>query len=540
MTLRLLALLSVCGIASPSVWADTYPRQHGVDAIHYVFDLTLSDESNAITGRARVTLRFLQPGLTSAELDLVSPRGDRGMTVTSVSADGAPVPFVHRDDRLRLSLPASVRRDEELTLSIEYQGVPADGLIIGPNKHGDRTFFGLNWPDLARHWLPMVDHPYDKATGELVVTAPAHYQVVSNGVLVEEVDLPGARRRTHWKQSVPIASWLFTVGVARFAVHHAGDTEGVPLQTWVFPQDRDAGIRDFEEPSRDAMAFFAGRIGPFPYEKLANVQAAGLRGGTEMASAIMYGEDAVTGEGRIVGLVAHEIAHQWFGNAVTEQDWDDVWLSEGFATYCTLLFIEHTQGRDAFVSGLVRSRDAVFALDARMPDTAIVHRNLSDMSRVLNRLIYQKGGWTLHMLRALIGTDRFWQGLRAYYRKYRDRHATTEDFRREMEAASGLDLEWFFAQWLTRPGYPVLRGSWRYDGETKRIEIDLDQAQAGEPFRFPLDVGVASQGGKVSRLERVEVTGRRHRFSIAAGEEPESVTLDPNTWVLMDAALTRH
>ena len=220
-------------------------------------------------------------------------------------------------------------------MTIRYRGTPAAGLRIGNNMHGERTFFGENWPNLVRNWLPMIDHPYDKATGEFIVTAPSHYQVVANGLLIEELDLPGNQRRTHWKQSVPIASWLHTMAVARFSSHLAGAVDGIPIQTWVFPQDRDAGRQLFEDQSRRALLFFSSQIGPYPYEKLANVQATGFTGGTEYASAIFYGEKGVSA-GR--GPVVHEIAHQWFGDSVTERDWDDVWLSEGFATYFALLF----------------------------------------------------------------------------------------------------------------------------------------------------------------------------------------------------------
>ena len=208
----------------------------------------------------------------------------------------------------------------------------------------------------------------------------------------------------------------------------------MPLQTWVFPQDRDAGLTLFEETTRQAMAFFTERIGPYSYEKLANVEAAGLSGGTEHASAIFYGEKGVT-KGR--GPVVHEVAHQWWGNAVTERDWDDVWLSEGFATYFTMLFTEHVHGRDAFVRSLRGSRQTVLETERKLPDTPVIHRNLSDMRRVLNALVYQKAGWVLHMLRGLVGTEAFWKGIREYYRRYRNGNVSTDDFRAVMEEASG-------------------------------------------------------------------------------------------------------
>jgi aminopeptidase N len=529
-------LPAILVLLASSAAADTYPRQPGVDAIHYVFRLTLGDSSNEISGEATVELQLTADTVTEAVLDLTSAVGGRGgMTVSSVTSGGKPASFSHERDRLRLQLPAGAKSGQGVSFTIRYRGVPAEGLRLMPNIHGERTIFSENWPDRARHWLPMIDHPYDKATGEFIVTAPSHYQVISNGVLVEETDLADGRRRTHWKQAVPISSWLYALGVARFAVHHAGLTEGVPLQTWVFPQDREAGLKLFEETSRQAMAFFTERIGPYPYEKLANVEAAGLTGGTEHASAIFYGEKGVT-NGR--GPVVHEVAHQWWGNSVTERDWDDVWLSEGFATYFTMLFTEHVFGRDAFVGSLRGSRATVLETERKLPDTPVIHRNLSDMDRVLNPLVYQKAGWVLHMLRGLVGTEAFWQGIREYYRRYRNGSASTADFRAVMEQASGRDLEWFFTQWLTRPGTPVLQGTWRYDAARKQLELELSQTQPGAHFRLPVEIGIAMRAGEQARVERVELNDRRGTFTLAADAEPVSVVLDPNTWLLHEGGLS--
>ena len=497
---------------------DTYPRQTGVDVVHYIFRLVLGDASDEVTGEATITVKFLIDNVGDVQLDLASASAGKGMTVASVRRGGVtetPGPasdaivFSHANHRLRLVLPAASKAGQEFTFTVRYRGVPAAGLLHGSNIHGDRTIFAENWPNKIRHWLPMIDHPYDKATGELIVTAPQHYQVVSNGLLVEETDLPDGLRRTHWRQSVPIASWLYTLGVARFNAHHAGIAGGVPLQTWVFPQDREPGIRLFEDLSRRTMNFFVTQIGPYPYEKLAHVQATGFSGGTEYATAIFYGEKGVNA-GR--GPVVHEIAHQWWGNSVTERDWDDVWLSEGFATYFTLLFTEHDEGRDAFVDGLKRSRAQILQLEQKLPDTPVIHRNLSDMSKVLNNLVYQKGGWVLHMLRSEVGTEHFWTAIRDYYRRYRDRNASTADLRAVFEQVSGKPLDWFFAQWLNRPGVPKIEGSWRYLPARKAIEVTLSQTQAADPFRLAVEVGIAAKAGDAPRVERIE-------FDRAPGDE---------------------
>ena len=423
------------------VRADTYPKNLRVDIINYRFALELHDQDNRIAGTADVDLRFVAAGETSLRFDLTNQdtATGRGMTVSAVSADGASLAFTHRDNALTITLPRRFEPGQRLRLQIAYAGVPASGLKIANNKHGDRTFFSDNWPDKARNWLPTVDHPYDKATSEMVVTAPAHYQVISNGLLVEETDLPGGRRRTYWRQSVPIAPWLYVLGVARFAVQHVDTFQGKAIQTWVYAQDRDAGFYDFAVPTRDVLQFYSDKVGPFSYEKLANVQSNSVSGGMESASAIFYSEGSVVGDRNVRwrNVVIHEIAHQWFGNAVTESDWNDVWLSEGFATYFTLLYIEHAYGRDEFLSGLESSRQRILEFDKQRPDYRVVHDNLSDMSQVTTGQIYQKGAWILHMLRGIVGDEVFWTGIRSYYRAHQDGHATTADFRGEMERASG-------------------------------------------------------------------------------------------------------
>jgi aminopeptidase N len=517
--------------------ADTYRRQPDIDAINYLFRLTLSDDTDEIVAEATIDLRFMKDNLTDFTLDLASVNGAKGMNVSEVRAGSASLRFAHNADRLHITLGSPSRAGERREFTVRYRGFPANGLRILKNKFGERCFFSENWPNNARQWLPMIDHPYDKATSEFIVTAPVKYQVVANGLLQEETDLGDGRRLTHWKQSVPIASWLNALGVAQFAVHHAGPVKGIELQTWVYHQERAIGPAWFETRSRQALEFFSEHIGPYSYEKLANVEAAGFGGGTEHASAIFYGEKSIL-ERPDAGLIAHEIAHQWFGNSVTEKDWDDVWLSEGFATYFTLLVAEHYEGRDAFVAGLKRSRDQVFTLEKQNPRIAVLHDNLADMKLVLNRIIYQKGGWTLHMLRGLMGTEKFWAGIRDYYQRYRNGSATTDDFRRVMQEHSGLELSWFFQQWLARAGSPVVEGGWRFDAVTRRIVVELAQTQPGEPYRLPLEIGITVDGA--IRIEKIELIQKQQRFELPADKEPLMLAIDPNTWALMQVRFDKR
>ena len=553
--------LSVLGLADP------YPRRVGIDVESYRFELTLQDDTDEIAGRATVVVRFTADGVTELPLDLTSldDATGRGMVVLDVAADGSSAEHVHENDVLAILLPRPSTAGERATFAVSYRGVPADGLRIGPNKYGERTFFSDNWPNKARNWLPTIDHIAEKATCEFVVTAPAHYQVVSNGLLVEESDLaeetppaehadprehadptaaPGAppapMRRTHWKHSTPISPWLFVVGVARFAVHHNGDFRGKPVQTWVYAQDRDAGFHDFAVPTKRALAFYEDNVGPFAYEKLANVVSPATGGGMEAATALMYGENSVTGQRSVRwrNVVIHEIAHQWFGNAVTESAWDDVWLSEGFATYFTLLFREHAYGRDDFTTGLRQAAERVWAWYDRNPDYRIVHDDLDDMARVTSVATYQKGAWVLHMLRKRTGDEAFWRGVRLYYARHMHGTASTDDFMQAMEEVSGMDHRAFFDQWLRQGGNPRFEGSWEYDESAGAVRVELAQVQTTGDFAMPLEIGFYAEGEPlpyhVATLE-IAAADRPQSFLVPVSARPTDARLDPNVWTLFQA-----
>jgi aminopeptidase N len=526
--------------------ADPYPKNPNVDALHYAFWIEISDTSDGIVGELALDVRFVGAGVRSVRLDLVgtsAASGGKGMTVSAVTVDGSAVAYTHADNELLVPLATVPAVNTRARVVVRYHGVPATGLMIGNNRYGERTFFSDNWPDKARHWLPTIDHVGDKATSEFMVSAPAHYQVVSNGLQVESTDLPGERRRTHWKNSVPISPWLYVLGVARFAVQRVDTFDGKPIETWVYARDRDAGFADFATPTKDVLAYYSDYVGPFAYERLANIQSNSVSGGMEAASAILYSEGSVSGTGSVRwrNVVIHEIAHQWFGNAVTEADWDDVWLSEGFATYFTLLYIEHAYGRDEFVRGLQSSRNTVMSFAAEYPAYTIVHRNLSRMEDVTSSDTYQKGSWTLHMLRGVIGSAAFQRGIRDYYAQYYNSTATTADFRRAMEAASGQELGWFFDQWLYEPGTLRVDGGWTYDAAARQVRITLNQTQTdGSLFTMPMEVGVYAKGQPTPVVERVWIKGKTNAFTISALSAPDSVRLDPNMWVLMDATFERR
>jgi aminopeptidase N len=253
----------------------------------------------------------------------------------------------------------------------------------------------------------------------------------------------------------------------------------------------------------------------------------------ENASAIFYGHEVFRERNVSVGLIAHETAHQWFGDAVTPRDWGELWLSEGFATYFEKLWVQHSRGTDAFLEEMRKMRsDVLDAAESR--ERPVIDSLQTDLVALLNVNSYQKGAWTLHMLRSLIGDSAFFTGIRSYYKQYKHSTATTDDLCHEMERASGRELRWFFDQWLRRPGYAIISARWGYDETTKSVHLEIAQGSRFAPYRFPLEVEVVLTDG-TSRHARVDVEARsrlRLTLPILVPSNPKNVYLDPDVELL--------
>lgn len=533
--LKIASVLTFLLIYSFQIFAtDPYPRNPNIDVKHYRFKIDLNDSTNTIAGVTEVTILF-KNSVTSFELDFAEKSTDKnGMTVSSVSQQKNPLQFSQKNERLSITLKRPAQENEEITLSINYSGIPSDGLMIGTNKFGDRTFFGDNWPNRAHYWLPTIDHPYDKASCEFIVIAPSHYQAIANGVLIERTNLPNNRTLTHWKETADIPTKVMVIGVARFATTTAGVVNNIPVETWVYPQNKEAGFADYKIATQ-VLDYYINHVGPYPYKKLANVQSTTRFGGMENASNIFYYENSVTGKNESEGLIAHEIAHQWFGDSASEMDWYHVWLSEGFATYFTNLYYEATYGKKELASRMANQRAEVIRYYKKSP-APVIDTTLLNINKVLNTNSYQKGSWVLHMLRKEVGDDLFWKGIREYYQTYQNSNALTSDFRHIMENVSGKDLKQFFEQWLWKSGYPVLSATWHYNPKRKLVELVVRQTQETK-FTTPLEIGVKEDDGSLN-IKTLQLAGKETKFSFPAEKQPLELILDPQTWLLFEGEIS--
>jgi aminopeptidase N len=492
-----------------------------IDVQHYDFSLALNDDSNNIRGTAVITVLF-RTNASQFNLDLTQRNSTgKGMTVLSVTENNQPVPYSQDSSHLILQTPATARSQH--TYTVRYEGIPTDGLFISNNKYGHRGFFGDNWPNRAHNWLPCVDDPSDKATLDWRITAPDHYQVVANGALQEERALSNHLKLTHWKESAPIAPKIMVIGVAGFAIDHPGDAMGVPVWNYVYPEDKEVGFKAYSYPLQ-ILPFYITHIGPYPFEKEGNVQSTTRFGGLENASAICYFENSVRSPG-VESLMAHEIAHQWFGDAATETQFQHLWLSEGFATYLTHCYLENKYGADTLKKGMAKDRAVTIAFEKKQMTPVVDTAFRGDYMALLNRNSYEKGGWVLHMLRRRLGDSLFWKGISTYYMTYRNKNAGSEDFEKTIETVSGQDLHTFFHQWLYTPGHPTARISWKYDPDKKEILIDFTQTQ-DQLFDFSLEYSIDGS------LYRIDIHDKTTHVELPLPEPPKHLIPDPNVNVL--------
>ncbi len=488
-----LTLLAVLQTADPlAVVVDRFRPDHDIIAYHIA--LSIPDSGTWIAGAT--TVRYvIRGGPGPLELDF-----DSVFTIDSiVPLGGRAVSGAVTGSLLQVAHWGGV--GDTLELTVHYQGSPSDGLFIQPSVRGARTAFADNWPNRARHWFPGEDHPSDKAFASFAIEVPAGWKVVANGALQWVDDLPSGRARWHWRtdQKIPVYTMIF--GAGPLTVTSIGGVDGPAQTLWTFAEDSAFAVDvPFRRVAR-IVEDYSRLIGPFPYTKLAHVQSSTRFGGMENSSAIFYAEHGYADRTMQESLVAHETAHQWFGDAVTEYDWHHLWLSEGFASYLEVLFYELVGEYGAFQDSIQAAKERYLRSDA--VHRPVIDTTVTDLFSLLSANNYSKGAWILHMLRGEIGDSAFFGGLRDFYTTFRDSTALSSDLLTVMEQRAGQSLRQFFEQWLLQPGYPQLEVNWTYDPEARVAVVNLTQVQDSAWGVFSLDVPVGlTTGESATLLER--------------------------------------
>jgi aminopeptidase N len=525
----LLALFAVQSVVCLPIFGQEVARKRTtIDVVKYAIDVSVDSVSPEIHVVEKITFHWLDT-TEQVVFDLVGLSSDgKGMSVKSVTDNGVILDFVQENNLLIVS-NCQARNRKEITWTIDFFGIPKDGLIIGNNRYGERTIFGDNWPNRAHNWFVCVDHPSDKAFVDFSIKVPSKYKAIANGELLQMTALDTGFVEYFYRSNVPLPTKVIVIGIAEFVVKQVGMFADIPVSSWVYPTNSDKALYDLDL-APDILSFFTTYIGPYEFEKLANVQSTTRFGGMENAGCIFYDENALNGTRSSEALIAHEIAHQWFGNSVTEKEWMDIWLSEGFATYFTNLYLEKTYGRDALNEQLIRNRIKVVDFYSKYPKP-LVDSSVTNLEQLLNPNSYQKGAWVLHMLRRKIGDENFKNGVVAYYTKYRLSNANTIDFKREMEKVAGCDLDTFFQQWVFSSGHPILDIDVQM--KKRKTSIKVVQTQKETVFSFPLTIQL-SQGENDSSAFFVtkNITKKEQVFTIKTSKKVTSWRVDPQVDLL--------
>jgi len=454
------------------------------------------------------------------------------LQIKSVSTSSSNLDFRTIDDKLEIKLRETLKEEKSIEVAISYSSRPRKGFyFIAPDKHYlDKQAEAWTQGETteAKYWFPCLDHPQVKFSSEISITVPRGFSAISNGRLLR-VEQKNKNLIYHWSESNPHPAYLASIVIGRYVEIKEGN-----LYYYV-PQDRrqDAG-RSFDH-TPEMLKFFEGYFGTeYPYEKYSQVVVQDfVFGGMENSSCTTLTLDTLHDARAHLDftsdhLVSHELAHQWFGDLVTCRDWQHIWLNEGFATYCEMLYWEASRGIDEFQYYVMQSADDYFEEARSRYARPIVTNVYKHPDELFDRHTYEKGGCVLHMLRHHIGDRHFRRSLKTYLQRFANSTAETDDLRRVFELDTGKSLQQFFDQWVFREGHPDIRIEFSvHDGIVK---IKIKQMQTGEPFEFPIEIKLAFEKG--DKLYTFDISEKEVMFQIPTDREIEWLSIDPEFKIL--------
>jgi aminopeptidase N len=535
----LLALAPAAHTQAPTTEPLRTAGDRPIDIQHIRLDLRVDLPNQTVDGVAQLKVRSARP-LASVALDAV----DFEVKTVAVAHEGdsKPAQFSHDGQKLTIDFDPPWATGEAGTLTITYRvRKPKDGLyFFGPTPEEPDvplTVWSQGEPVGNRYWFLCLDQPNQRQTTELVVTVAPGFEVLSNGKLVERRENAADHTVTyHWLQDKPHVSYLVTLVVGKFDVVRE-EWNGTPVLYYV-PQGRRGDVARTFGRTREMIDYFSHRFGVrYPWEKYAQVVVEQFTaGGMENTSATTLVDSALHDERSMLdstpdGLIAHELAHQWWGDLLTCRDWAHLWLNEGFASYAEALWEEHSKGADDYAYEMYQKAGGAIGGGKSRP---VVDHHYPDANSMFDNRSYPKGAWLLHMLRRRLGDEAFWKCLQRYGTVHRLQSVETSDFRKVLERGTGRDLERFFYDWAERPGSPVLEIKTEYLSESKQAKLVVKQTQAGEAFHFPLTVAFHCTPASQPILLREEVTGKEHTFFVALPGRPTLVDVDPDQAVLAE------
>lgn len=517
------------------------PAQNLYDVLHYDLEIPLNMNATVLDATLTMTAKSLSDTLQIVPLDF----NDNGGTLNASWVDQGPststLTFTQNSTakRLFITLPGAVPEGNAFTVRVRYGGVPAPSKIFSPayvrETHGSPAvpvIYTFSEPYGARDWWPCKDIPEDKATMDLHITCPQAYTPVSNGLLDSVVTHANGTHTYHWRETHPMATYLASICCTNYQVVRGtytaldGQTT-MEMAHYLYPENF-ASESPALAATIDVMEYFAETFGEYPFlnEKYVTATHNDSSGMEHQTCTSLPGRDLVAGAQPGYGRRnIHELAHMWFGDLITMRHFDHLWLNEGFATYCEALFYEHQSGAATYHSYV-----NAWSVSDTLP---LVNPNADAFT---GALVYRKGAWVLHMLRHVVGDEDFFAAVRNYVANPALRYGTalSIDLQNEFEAQSGMDLDYFFDQWLYRAGRPAYRWSWstRTQGASTILQVRIQQTQSSGAFTMPVDIEVRDIQGNVW-TEVVFTDQKTQTLEVDLGASvPIQVRFDPNNWIL--------
>jgi len=493
------------------------------DVRKYTITMTIDDEALTVDAKTTTRVRSKEASLTTFSFDFTTL-----LKVTRVARAGKALAFTHDNNLLTVTLERPMAKDEDFDVDVEYDGKPGNGFFF--TTGGVFTSTEMSY---SRNWFPCNDRPADKADDgvELYLTVRDDWYAASNGLLAWSGPAGKDSSLFHWVSRYPIATYLVAIGCAEYYRGFNQTWRGMPVNYFVYGNQAGAAPTFFEH-QLDMLDCFAAKFGDYPFKaEKYGVAAVDMTnfGGMENQTCTFIRASYIGPHHNGDHLLAHELAHSWWGDMVTCGTWKDLWLNEGQASYADALYTEYRYGDAAFRDHMRSYADSYFREDASR------RFSVYDPTYPWSATVYQKGAWVLHMLRRLVGDENFYRAWNDYGAAHKYGTAVTDDLQYEFERAYGADLDWFFEQWVYKAGYPEFKYSWVKSGGGKTVKVKIEQVQQVTPltplFKCPVDLTFAARGDD-EYTKTVWVDGREHTFEFTLPEEIYWVYFDKDVWLL--------
>jgi aminopeptidase N len=519
-------------------------RSREYDAKHYRIQLTFDFDEKKFWGENKITLSPLQDNFTKCVLDAEE------LVVTEVLNNrNIPLRFSQTDKQVVIHLSRAYSYSEPVIFTVKYYAIdPKLGLFFVDKSPTNPQMVGSgSWPNRARHWFPCYDSPNDKVTHEAIVTVKNNYKVLSNGRLVSVKENKNEGTVTyHWSQDLPNATYLTMMSIAPFAVIQ--DSLGsLPINYWVYPKDTVEAKWNFRRTPQ-IIDFFNKLYGyDYPWAKYDQVVDPRQGGGAEATSATILGEGVIYDRRAEQDfswdrIIAHEAAHQWWGDLITLRTWAHTWMNESFGTYSDYLFTRSDKGEDEGAVDLMGKKNQYLREAHNRYMRPIVFHRYNKPGDNFDSHTYPKGASVLHMLRFILGDEPFFRTLQYFLHKHEFQAVDTHDFMIAVKEVTGKNMDWFFEQFIFKPGHMVLDVSTTWNERAKTVQMKVIQTQdtsLGIPiYKIPVRIGITTSEQKISR--KLWIKDKEETFEFSVNEKPLLVRFDEGNYLLKEWTFTKE